>query len=542
MAVIMTGSLLIGCTGDDGKSNEGSGKSGSSLVGNIPVSFPLTTKTQTLRAIITGYNGWDQENIYVWKKYEEMTGVDINWKTVTKETRSEEVHNALTNKQQYDLIIRCKLSASRLATYGRSGLITDLAKDDLLRKNAPNCWAYLQSHPDTLASVMNPDGTIYALPQVNSGAELRVGMKLYVNKLWLQRLNLELPTTTEEFREMLTAFKEQDANGNGDPNDEIPMSCEYGSARLSLYGAFGLENRGSHNETIDCDPDTGKVRFIESSEQYKSYLEYIRGLYADGLIDKRLFTLTNDQWVAHLADDRVGVFANTNLALLPADKTDNWVAIDEALTGPYGDKLWSGVRANFHSTGAALIPSTCSDPALVLRWLDYFWTDEGTLFYHMGVEGETYEKLENGTYDYSQKIYDDMKTNNISFDDAVGKYTPYPGGSNPTVEIAPYFMGGEMASVPAAAAKALIEYGPEEYWPSFTFTDEENNTLDEIRSDISKYCENMRIDFVTGAKSLDEWDSYTDQLEKLRTGDMLSVYQAAVDRYHALVKSMESDD
>ena len=508
------------------------------LVGDITVSFPLVKKEQTLNIMITGFNGKDQENVYVWKKYEEMTGVNVDWTTVSKETRSEAYHNALTNGQQYDLIMRCKISAGKLLNYGRNGLILDLAKDDLLKENAPNCWAYLQSHPDALASVMNPDGTIYALPQVNSGAELRVGDKIFVNKKWLDRVGMELPTTTEELKSLLAAFKEQDANGNGDPNDEIPMSVDWGNIKVSLMGAFGLANRGFHNESMDCDPVTGKVRLIEGCEQYRKYLEYFADLYKNELIDKNLFELSTEQVIGNIATDRTGVFASTNLALLPVDKTDDWIAIDRALAGPDGDQLWSPIRANFHSTGAAVIPATCSDPKLVLRWLDYFWTDEGTMFYHMGTEGETFIVKEDGTFDYVPAIYEKMKSENLSFDEVVSDYSPYPGGSNPTVETAPYFMGGEMAQIPADAARALMEYGPKEYWPSFTFTQEENEKLDEIKGDLNKYCDSMCINFVTGKSSFDEWDEYIAQLDKMGAQEKIKIYQAAVDRYHTLTTAL----
>ncbi len=542
IAMVLLYVFCTGCSKQDIKPADANMQSGQSgLVGSIPVSFPLVSEPKSLNVLITGFNGKAQENVFVWQKYEEMTGVDTNWTTVTKETRSEKVHTALTNHQAYDLILRCKLSATKLLRYGKSGLVLDLAKDNLLQEYAPNCWAYLQSHPDALASVMNPDGTIYALPQVNSGAELRVGAKMYVNKLWLERLQLKLPTTTEELRALLLAFKEQDANGNGDPNDEIPMCADWATMKVCLYGAFGLQNRGMHNETMDCDPVTGKVRMIEACDQYKTLLAYVHGWYADGLMDKAMFDITLSQIMGNIANDKVGVFANTNLALLPADKAEHWVAIDEALTGSDGDQLWSGIRANFHSTGAAVIPTTCQNPALVLRWLDYFWTDAGTLFYHMGVEGETYQKLEDGSYDYLPKIYAEMTEKNISFDEAVSDYSPYPGGSNPTVEIAPYFMGGEMAEIPANAARSLIDYGPTEYWPSFTFTQEENDTLDGIKGDMRKYCDSMCVDFITGAQSLDAWDAYTAQVDAMGRANMEQVYQAAVDRYHALIASLQSD-
>ena len=530
--------LLAGCSGAPPQTAATAAPTDRpALVGDLPVSFPLASSKKTLKILITGYNGRDQEEVYVWRQYEKMTGVDARWDTVTKEQRAEVVHNALTNKQQYDLILRCKLSATRLLGYGNSGLILDLAKDGLLEKNAPNCWAYLQSHPDTLASVMNPDGSIYAIPQVNSGAELRVAQKLFINKVWLERVGGKLPTTTDELRDLLTLFKELDANGNGDPSDEIPLCADWNGLKMALYGAFGLANRGFHNDVVDSDPLTGNARWIEGSAQYRRFLAYTRDLYADGLLDKTLFSISNEQMTGNIANDRVGAFVMTNLALVPASRAGDWVAVGEALTGPDGDRLWSAIRANFHSTGAAVLPAACADPALALRWLDYFWTDEGTLFYHMGVEGETYAARGDGTYDYLPAIYEEMAAKNLSFDDVVSAYSPYPGGSNPTVEIAPYFMGGEMAEIPASAARSLMAYGPEEYWPSFSFTREESATLDAVSGDLSKYCASMRADFVTGASSLNEWDDYTARLEQMGVADMLRVYQAAIDRYRALVKA-----
>ncbi|MDO5112385.1 MAG: extracellular solute-binding protein [Clostridia bacterium] len=532
--------LLSGCAKDDAHTHNGvivttSLEGKPALVGDIPCAFPLSTQPQTLNILASGYEDIDHKDVYVWKKYQEMTGVDVNWTTVKRSERAEAVAAALMNRQSIDLILRCKISSSRLTQYGESGLILDLAKDGLLEKNAPNCWAYLQAHPETLASITNPDGAIYALPQVNAGAELRVSRKIFINKAWLENVHMEVPKTTEEFYQLLKAFKEQDANGNGDPNDEVPFSSQdWASIQEAFFGAYGLGNRGAHNLIVDLDEQTGRVRLIAASDAYKAYLAYFRRLYAEGLLDNYIFTMTTEQWYNYAQKDLLGAFVNTNLATLPADRMDDWVAVEEALEGPEGDKLWSAIRANFHSTGAAVIPAACKDPALALRWLDYFWTDEGTLFYHMGVEGETFTSNADGAYDYMPYIYEEMKTGNQSFDDVVARYSPYPGGGNPTVEIAPYFMGGEMAPVPAQAARALFAYGPAEYWPSFTFTAAENETLGTIQTDIEKYCTAMRIEFITGTRPLSDWDAYKAQLDGLKASELLSIYQAAVDRYYAL--------
>lgn len=537
--------LFTACTSSANNSNNGVVVTASldrakAIVGGIPCEFPLSEGGDSLNILMCCHGTTSAEDNYVLQKYEEMTGVNVNWTCVTKSERKEAVYNTLANKADIDLIMRCKIDASDLLRYGENGLILDLAKDDMLKNYAPNCWAYLQSHPDALASVLNPDGTIYALPQVNSGAELRVSRKLFINKKWLENVNMQPPSTTEELYELLKAFKEQDANGNGDPNDEIPFCpFDWSSVQDVFFGAFGLANRGCHNQLVDCDEKTGDVRLIAASDGYKSYLEYLNRLYSEGLMDKYVFTTTMDTWTTNAESDRIGVFASTNLASLPAGETDNWMALDEALTGPAGDKLWTAIRANFQSTGAALIPSTCEDPALVLRWLDYFWTDEGTLFYHMGVENETFEVKADGGYDYMPFIYERMTAEGKSFDDVVAEYSPYPGGSNPTVEVAPYFMGGEMAEIPAKAARKLFAYGPEEYWPSFTFTAEESERLSVCRTDITKYTNSATTEFVTGAKPFTEWQDYIDRLDALGSKELLRVYQTAADRYRELINAEE---
>lgn len=507
------------------------------LVGDIPCRFPLVKEPTVMNIMITGYDDYSADDVFVWQKYEEMTGVDVNWNTVVRGKRSEAVATALMNQADLDLILRCKISSDKLIQYGESGLVMDLAANDLLKNYAPNCWAYLQSHPDALAAITNPDGTIYALPQINSGAELRVSRKIFINKTWLDNVNMTLPTTTEEYYKLLTAFKEQDANGNGDPTDEIPLaSQDWSSLQEAFYGSFGLANRGVHNQIVDYDEKTGGVRLIPASDEYRDFLKYFNRLYSEKLLDDNIFTTDVNQWTTQIGNDKIGSFVNTNLATLPADKTANWVAVDEALEGPFGDKLWTAIRANFHSTGAAVIPSTCNDPKLALQWLDYFWTDEGTLFYHMGIESETFAVDDKGNYDYLPFIYEEMKTDNKSFDDIVARYSPYPGGSNPTVETAPYFGGGEMEDIVAAAAQSLFAYGPSEYWPTFTFTKAENERLNALQSDINKYCSTSRIEFITGQRSFDKWNAYLQQLKQFGKDELLGIYRNAVDRHNKLLK------
>ena len=59
-----------------------------------------------------------------------------------------------------------------------------------------------------------------------------------IRKDWLDRLGLEAPTTIDEWVTVLEAFRDEDANGDGNPNNEIPFTVG-GHAWYTTYWANG---------------------------------------------------------------------------------------------------------------------------------------------------------------------------------------------------------------------------------------------------------------------------------------------------------------
>ncbi len=103
--------------------------------------------------------------------------------------------------------------------------------EDYVEKYCPNIKAAWEARAHYASDGYQSDGHIYGLPGKKplrpKGCDTP-----FINKAWLDRLGLEMPTTVDEWYEVLKAFWEQDANGNGDPNDEIPLT---GSAKTNLF-------------------------------------------------------------------------------------------------------------------------------------------------------------------------------------------------------------------------------------------------------------------------------------------------------------------
>ena len=89
----------------------------------------------------------------------------------------------------------------------------------------------------------------------------------------------------------------------------------------------------------------------------------------------------------------------------------------EALEGPYGDKQVCWQNMNLANVGTFVITADCEQPELLASWIDWFYSDDGSIKFFMGTEGETFDIVD-GEY-----IYQDWVTNSPdgrSMDEIIG--------------------------------------------------------------------------------------------------------------------------
>ena len=171
------------------------------------------------------------------------------------------------------------------------GLFMELT--DLIDQYAPNVKAMFEEEPDTLALAKTLEGEIFATPKFQGKWPDCNGV-MFVNKKWLDNLGLQVPTTLSEVKTVLQAFRDNDANGNGDPSDEVPMDFNgwFGGAYslTNLIGSWGIQlvNWGSDAYFVE----DGTVKNYAVDERYKAMMKYLADLYAENLINVN--AITND--------------------------------------------------------------------------------------------------------------------------------------------------------------------------------------------------------------------------------------------------------
>ena len=394
--------FTAGCSGSRSASSRNIDRSRFNELGT----FPIVNEKETI-TIITYDNGamtFDDANRFT-RLYEEKTNVRVNWIMVPLSQFKERVNLALASGDAIDLIISGENSQANFSNIE----IMKLAEQKLIepiQEYIEQDTIYFKQRIKEMEMwediLTLPDGNIYALPSLNGCHACLYYGRMFVNREFLKRVNLPYPATTEEFRKMLIAFRDNDANGNGNRNDEIPLMGaidNYGS-NLDTYliSAF-IYNDGDNRLFLD----SGKVTAAFTQPQFREGLNYINGLFRDGLIAKDSFTASRAvraQMNSNVYESMIGAMPNMhngNLGTRLIGEPVRWTDYDSIapLEGPGGYKIARYDPYEAYTLGG-LIPSTCKDPALVMRWLDWFMSDEGTLMLTYGEKGIGWEDPDPG--------------------------------------------------------------------------------------------------------------------------------------------------
>lgn len=517
-------SLLAGCSGNNSPSPAAEEPSSNFNPTGLPiVKEPITLKMIAGKAPTTAPD-WKQTML--WQEYEKMTNIKVDWEMIPSDTMSEKRNILLAGSDYPHAFFTAAIPPADLQKYGQQGVFIKL--NDLIDAHAPNLKAILDKYPDVKKGLTMPDGNIYSFPTIYDPEFTSVlsSSKMWIKKSWLDALNLKEPETTEEFHQMLKAFKEKDPNKNGKP-DEIPyQAVGIDTFHSYLKGAWGLSNRGIRNANVDMDPDTKELRFIPSHPRYKEMLQYMNQLYKEGLIAEDVFTIKANQFYATGANGVYGATMTTSPYTLMG-QTDYIGA--NALKGPHGDQIWSSIGSPLASPGAFVITDRNPNPVETVRWIDYLYGEEGSKMFFMGFEGKSYTMNDKGEYEYTDEI--NKNPSGLTFEQALIKYVVWPGGGYPNIVQQKFFKGAESRPESLETAERFSAHLPEEIWPTFTFTMEENEDMSTLGSDINDYVTEMRAKFVSGKASFDEWDQYVKTLEQMGIKRYMEIYKSAYDRY-----------
>lgn len=510
----------------DAPAAESAGDAAAAEDGNFNAEgMPIVDEPITLTVLTTRWGNMGdsfKENEFL-KQLEADSNVKIEWQVQSLNDWSEQKGIMLAGGELPDIVFGFQ-------TFNDTDIMNNselfLPLDDLVDQYMPNYKAALEEMPDLKKVTTFPDGNMYSLAKNLPLRPISCNQPI-INTQWLDNLGLEAPTTLDELYEVLKAFMEQDANGNGDPNDEIPISGAKG-LNMDLLNPFGITDVNGYKMLVN---DDGSLTYYPTSEAYKEGIKWLNKLYAEGIIDAEAFTQDDTMLSAKRQDpnvSRVG-FEYAWSADANFGQWSSEYSIIAPIAGPDG-KAYTGGDPNGVSSimrNEVLITKFCEYPEVAARWIDQFYTGEASIQNFWGGIGTVITKHDDGTYtlnDPPEGTSADSWYWDSSLRDFGPKYVSREFEAN--VKLSSESGDGLKYELSKIAEDTVTTP-----YPNVMFTNEENEERPTLATDIDKYVESTRAKWVTEGGIDEEWDAYIEQLNAMGLERLIQIYTDAYNRY-----------
>lgn len=458
----------------------------------------------------------------VWQEIQKRTNIGLKGTIALTNSDEDQAYNLMLSSGDLADIITYK-DASELEKLGRDGGLIPL--NDLIDQYAPNIKAAMEADSRFAQNCYSLDGNIYYIPK---NQELLSSEYWWIRQDWLDALGLEVPTTVDELHDVLYAFRNDDPNGNG-LKDEIPLFDRAGWKMPEEYLYLW-------DTSTTFYPRDGKMTFEPMTENFKLGVKNMIQWYEEGILDPEFFTRGTSARDTLLSGNLGGCThdwvstGNYNVSLAEAIPGFNMVPF-----APPADQ--NGVVkervGRFPGVGWG-ISSQCEDPETVIKFMDFFFTEEGSDLMNWGIEGDTYTVNADGTKEFTAKVMDSELTP-LGYLRSIG--AQYRIGMCQDGEYEKAVMT-DVAREASDMYDSHLEWFGEDMPPyadgelQLKYDAEDDAEYKNIMASIQPYVEEQFQSWVLGVKDFDaEYDQFIEELKARGIERAIEINQKAYDTY-----------
>jgi putative aldouronate transport system substrate-binding protein len=500
---------------------------------------PDGAKTVKYTAVIAKGNALTKDvKQMVWlKELQDKHGIEIEWQQYSDDW-GQKKSVLFASGSIPDLLFNAAASGDS-DVY--PGLLEDLTP--LIEKHGVNIKKMFTEQPDTLIRATELDGKIYGVCNYNAEQVTTQG-STFINKRWLDALNLKVPTNWDELYDVLVAFRDGDPNGNGDKTDEIPIDFWFLTtySPINMLGSTGIQVVSISSSEGGYFAEDGVVKNYYVDPRFKDLIKFMHKLYADGLTDPQAFTRDFTAMMTKAAGEgdvaKVGVhFFWDKSSIFGKDIADQYVVLPplkQSATSTDNVRYSYELFRTFSSLSYAVAMSAkCPDKDRAMQFFDAFYSPEiSAQSLYGGITDGMIKLDENGKYTVNQPTDPNfsgtvwMWTNTLG---PVGPYYVFDGLLNN----APDTDNAKNEKAVYDEAHARIDFKKDFFgFPYFKISAEDRDTL-------SLNGANLQTDWVNWVTNggVDEaWDAHVQTMMNNGLKQNLEIFQKYYDQYIASMK------
>lgn len=478
------------------------------------VEYPLDTD-ETLTywmdlpaAIATDVANYGETNFA--KTLKEKTGINIEYIHPAAGTQAEALQLMMASGEMADMIQTSWLGLGP-QTYIDQKQIYPL--NDIIDAYAPNLKAYIEEDGEIDKMIKTDKGQYYAFPFVRGHETLLISTGFILRSDWLKEDGLALPETIEDWDAVLEAFQKRCTT---------PLA-------LANFNHFAGGFDTYYGEYIK----NGKVVYGPTEKNFKNFLAKLNEWYKKGYIDKNYAMLDTTMMRASFLNDKAGVVFDAGGGGMGAFITQKKGQAFDVAGSPFPTHK-KGETPKFSSAelkyglGGVAITTSCKNPALAARFLDYGYSEEGHMTYNFGKEGQSYNMID-GYPTYVEEITANKEGKNMS---QMLAHNCLAGVWGPFVQDKIYL---EQFYATPQQQEAVKNWSNNDTAktrvPQIIMTRDESNEYTAIKGEIDTFVSEAYHEFITGKRSLDTFDDFVKEVKAMGIEDALAIKQGAYERF-----------
>lgn len=544
---------------------------------------PVTIRIMDKHRLETYYNYNDREDFPAFDLYEkelEKRGIILEKELVANEQYGTVVQTRMAAASDLpDLINLTPLDDVTALNLGINGQILDWLKP-LEKYSRPDPLAPENINGDPSLSLKQrlekitpfaislctaPDGNMYWMPNARYRAPVKLADGTMVEDLdvvgacirydWLQKVNMEVPTTVEGFLEALRAFQKNDVNGNGQKDEMYSIDCYSYSFFSGIAQWFGLTPG-----VVGIDPNNDRVTSAWYQDGVKDYFKLLKQMVDEGLMDVGLVGATEEMFNQAIAENRIAglrTYANlTWFADLIKDDPDAEYATIAPIQAVEGIAPFMLCDSNKLVYDKYAMTKACTEEVqeAIIHYYDFATgTDVAKLLSNNGVEGVDYEFVDDER-NPGRKVVKSLLTGTTqeNYEAHVGGISfflhgvPWMSGEDPDVlaklntgtvqDTLDGWEGSEKGKRGFIRKIEQMVHRPYVISPfsSSTYaipTQEEQEVLTTYLTALNSYSDELGMNLILGNESLDNWDSFMQKFRDLGLDEVIKVNDARYQRY-----------
>lgn len=397
----------------------------------------------------------------------------------------------------------------------------------------PNFFKWMKTDKNAIQNITAGDGNIYSAPRYD--LFLRVNRVPIMRVDLLKKLNLPIPKTFDELYNTLKAIKAKYPSNLG-------MYSNFGYQDLTNWGFYFNTNVGYGSVSgMYYDRYQDKWVYGPTNEGYLEEITFFNKLWKDKLMDPEFFTTTTKMYNEKATNGNVAVVMTTDDAswkmelqhkiAYPTSDLDYEIVIPfRSISLP---EPAVSMRQYVNSPWSWSVSAKTKYPELVCRIIDWMYSEEGSFQTTAGFEGVQYTFTQQNGKRVWKFLPEIIREYNPD-----GKYDPRPKyalrhpywvrlNRDYYEEFTPENDFIQQHNETLQAMYKLPGYQRNNDNIELTFSDEQNDEMQKILTNLQTYVDENTVNFIIGERPLSEYPAFKKEMEKFGSKKLESIYAAS---------------